>query len=561
MAWPVVTVPSGGLPVTEAGSFGAPVEEALNGFGTPVTFVTSGGLPVSKGGLALLRGVIASGYVYLSFPWSLSEDAIARVTYDQGGPSFTSNDPVGPEGIRVVSKGALGPTAWAASTKYIASEGDDSPPLNYNGTYIAGHHGAARVMRMSSPAHGRTVADVGFEWTNASVTWTMLRVVDANTLDFISANTTGDNALWGYVTTAPTGTLTPLSGTNPITIVGTPSVVQLIPAIRPVSKVLLADGQVVTGGSFTAQRFQIQEVYDVMNVESVANYVRGGRPWAAQPAFNDASIQAQCRCTYNWTWERNGSLTLDAPPIHWYQPVDISSARGGYVGVTQLTMLNPGSWDPSTETLSLFIPRFGNLTGTLKTWNFSNEEIISGSFEALNLSSTAWTAPGNPPNRMCLINKTTGGVRQRGLAHGYSRLSTPGNAMGSYATRTGSTSALRKTYPAALTGASAVLGGSNTVPANFDLNAKAYRIPYNLEALPEATTAAVRLYDGGAEVILDFLQNVSNYSIPLPSGLNGKPATVLNSDGGFSLDTPVVSNDQIRVTVTGGKGSGEVKIG
>jgi hypothetical protein len=50
VAWPIVTVTSGGIPVTEAtNGFGTPVEEAANGFGTAVTFVESGGLPVLGG--------------------------------------------------------------------------------------------------------------------------------------------------------------------------------------------------------------------------------------------------------------------------------------------------------------------------------------------------------------------------------------------------------------------------------------------------------------------------------------------------------------------------------
>lgn len=49
MAWPVVTVPSGGIPVTDVSAtngLGTPVEEAANGYGTAVTYVESGGLPV-----------------------------------------------------------------------------------------------------------------------------------------------------------------------------------------------------------------------------------------------------------------------------------------------------------------------------------------------------------------------------------------------------------------------------------------------------------------------------------------------------------------------------------
>lgn len=52
MGWPVVTVSSGGIPVTDVSgtnSIGIPVEEAANGFGTPVTYVASGGLGVLGG--------------------------------------------------------------------------------------------------------------------------------------------------------------------------------------------------------------------------------------------------------------------------------------------------------------------------------------------------------------------------------------------------------------------------------------------------------------------------------------------------------------------------------
>lgn len=53
MAWPIVKVPSGGIPVTEVtNGFGTPVEIASNGFGTAVTVVADGGIPViGSGGL------------------------------------------------------------------------------------------------------------------------------------------------------------------------------------------------------------------------------------------------------------------------------------------------------------------------------------------------------------------------------------------------------------------------------------------------------------------------------------------------------------------------------
>ena len=51
MAWSVVTVASGGMPVVDVTvkndpKIGKPVTEALNGRGTPVTKVLSGGMAV-----------------------------------------------------------------------------------------------------------------------------------------------------------------------------------------------------------------------------------------------------------------------------------------------------------------------------------------------------------------------------------------------------------------------------------------------------------------------------------------------------------------------------------
>src|SRR4051812_35282007 len=53
MAWPVVPVASGGIPVTEAAK-GTPYDEATNGFGVAVTF-GSYGAPVTS-----LRGTYTS---------------------------------------------------------------------------------------------------------------------------------------------------------------------------------------------------------------------------------------------------------------------------------------------------------------------------------------------------------------------------------------------------------------------------------------------------------------------------------------------------------------------
>lgn len=60
MGWPVVTVASGGIPVTTAtNGYGTPITEAANGLGIAVTFVASGGLPVVGGG-GVLPGTLSA---------------------------------------------------------------------------------------------------------------------------------------------------------------------------------------------------------------------------------------------------------------------------------------------------------------------------------------------------------------------------------------------------------------------------------------------------------------------------------------------------------------------
>jgi hypothetical protein len=64
MGWPVVTVVSGGISVTDnsALGYGIPVEEAVNGRGTAVTYVTNGGIAVVGGaGIRLSAASFTAG--------------------------------------------------------------------------------------------------------------------------------------------------------------------------------------------------------------------------------------------------------------------------------------------------------------------------------------------------------------------------------------------------------------------------------------------------------------------------------------------------------------------
>ncbi len=82
MAWPVVIVTSGGIPVTTASNgFGLPYEEATNGFGISVTFVASGGLPVVLGGAGTTPPTLVNLVLTMDPAWT-SADATPDFVLD-----------------------------------------------------------------------------------------------------------------------------------------------------------------------------------------------------------------------------------------------------------------------------------------------------------------------------------------------------------------------------------------------------------------------------------------------------------------------------------------------
>lgn len=107
MAWPIVKVASGGIPVTESlNGLGASVEVAANGYGTPVTVVAAGGLPVvGTGG--------GSGPVTDPIVQSINADGWSVTTTNN--PPTMDPDGAGAKFVYVIRKGyddAANVTTW-----------------------------------------------------------------------------------------------------------------------------------------------------------------------------------------------------------------------------------------------------------------------------------------------------------------------------------------------------------------------------------------------------------------------------------------------------------------
>lgn len=97
MSTPIVIVPTGGIPITEAtNGLGMPVTVAANGFGIPVTIVPSGGMPVVGSQLIQLSNVTIPGTATIG-------TTIGALSVLNGSGSYTYTLTSNPGGLFAIS--------------------------------------------------------------------------------------------------------------------------------------------------------------------------------------------------------------------------------------------------------------------------------------------------------------------------------------------------------------------------------------------------------------------------------------------------------------------------
>ena len=464
------------------------------------------------------------------------------------GTAFT-NDTVNVQGARTcdntLSK-LSNVAAWNTGT-ILAQQGDSSAPIQYNGTYIGGNHGAYVVKEITATGHGKTVVDIGSEWTDSLPRkWYLMRIVDANKLWFVSENLSVAPA-WSFSLTITGSTLNhsaSATNTGAITVVSSVGT-QLWPALQSQTKKIMLDGitELTVDGTYLCTTLDIVNSYTIPNVAAVLTYVRSLVGGATQPSFIDSSIAPDVSRTITYRYAENGSCSI-IDSVRNYNQLTLN-----YFGGTQAEPL-----EYTGKQLWQYIPRVSPIVGTVKTWDFINQENISGTFEALTLGLSKFTDVNNPPDRMAQIVKTAG-VSNFGMMIGFS----PVRSVGLPATRktliseSNFVSAIRKQYLKALNGGGSAFTG-NVLPVNSMYDMVVYRAYWSAETCPDAT-AFIWFRDGkNIIVIADFHQSVSFSKLPLPEYFSGLDVTVIDKTASLTLHGNNVLNDGLLVTVTGGYG-------
>ncbi|MDP9990870.1 hypothetical protein J2W28_002040 [Variovorax boronicumulans] len=475
--------------------------------------------------------------VYLRGSLDDTWDILQRISLVNGANSTTNV--LGAR--RILKTGAAdNQTAWN-SGEIMGSQGDSSAPMNYNGTYIGANHGANFVQLVQATGHGKSVQDVGSDWTDsASVHWRILKIVDANYLWLLPENT-AVYPKWAFPTSISGATLSHVANAaHPATInMISATLAQLTPCLKGHAVRLFLDGanEITADGLYRGTTLDVVNTYEITNPADVGAFVGSQVGSSTQPSFLDASIDTDVRRTITYRYAENGSCSVIEGDLA------LEEITLGYVGGTQMEALNF-----TGKQLIQHIPRTLPIPGGLKTWNFAAREDISGAFEQLVVTKLRWADPDNPPDRMSQI-VMQGGVPQFGAMVGLSPVRSVGlpSKRKDLVTEACFLSSAKKQYP------KAIMGGVRPKGSYFEV--VTFRAYWSGAANPDAT-AFCWYRDGKAVmVVADFHKVVSLSRLPLPQQLVGldvelvdkTPSMTLHGDG-------VVTSSGILVSCSGPSG-------
>ncbi len=292
---------------------------------------------------------------------------------------------------------------------------DETAPPHFSTTYLGGNHGVSFGVRISSPGHGKTYGDIGSVWTDSEgIQWTLVRVLNANELLFLSDGDKNSVGNWTFAKTITGSTLTYnpsydnnfALNTTAITVASVLETgVQLQPAIgnRVQKMFVYRDGEVEEyvdvddireGFSVNCNKIVLQETYDIMDPSKIGYHLRQYRPEGGYTAPADIAEGGTPIMHYKQTItiHEDGDVIIDfdhelletTRNFHYYgyQYYEKADVFGGGVyryipGVKDL--VQDGTTYEFTKPYLMTNNHFPGYTITTKDWadeNFAPDRII-----------------------------------------------------------------------------------------------------------------------------------------------------------------------------------------
>lgn len=427
-----------------------------------------------------------------------------------------------------------------ATGQVLVNSGDDSTPVHYNGTYIGANHGAFIVQQVVSTGHGKTAADVGSVFNNNAIDYTLMRVVDANTLWFISDNIS-TTSTWKHVTTAISGTLVHQSGGSTSNVVITSCTInQLTCALNNQVKLAMLNGSeaITADGIYKCDYLTIDNVYNIMNPTAIATYLRGRVGTATEQPFAVNSIAADMRVQVRYEYAFNGSCNITTNLLA-LQDVLLT-----FAGIHQASVLTY-----TGNTLHQYISKVKPVVAGGVTYDVANVADISGTLSAgIILTPSTWLYPDDAPDKFVQIVRQ-GGVNRFGQILGYSR--TRGRTvreLRANASEAGFVHTSKKMYP------KAVLGNQfagNILTRGTGLSFAAYRAMFDYTLVSDCTAFTWYVDNGDVFVVYDTHVAVTMKALPIPQDFRGRTVSVVEKSSSVTLHDDIVGYDGVYVSSTG----------
>jgi hypothetical protein len=448
-------------------------------------------------------------------------------------------------------------TSWDGTTYHYTD--DDAYPLNYNGTYMGGNHGPNCCRNVTITGHDKATADLGSIWQDAGTKqWTLVRIVDANTLQFCPEFTVSSDS-WAFSTTIGAAPLSHVSGaTHTGDIAFTASVVsELLPCVKTVVTTILKDGvtdisvdgiDAMTSNVFECDFIDIKQTYSIPDPRTIPTYMQANVGKTIAEAIVDSSVTADVNVAITYRFYSNGTCVV------YHTVTAVNKVNTVLFGGVQSIALNYGT---ASRKLLEYIPRAKSFVGSTATWDFKTPSLISGTFEEINLTSARWEDANKPPFRFTQVLEASDDTKLIGFTLGYSldktitidsvRKNNLAGLQGAFNMPASS----RKQYP--------VAEYATSLSAAAYINALCYRSYFDPNGIQGATVFEYHQEGESLIVDIDFNQTVSDITFELPSGWYGKTVTILDSAGTITVSN-TVGLDGITVSVTD-YGSATLKIG
>lgn len=429
---------------------------------------------------------------------------------------------------------------------------DNGPPLKLNGQYVGGGHGLAAAATITKTGHGLTNADVGDVGTISGVSWVLTKIVDANTLQVVAANTGASLDRW-FISGA-------LTATGTITFAGAGAVAytartatQVWPLAQDLTHEIMLDDvtPITADGVYNGDSVTVRERYGIPNPARWLAALISEKGTATPKALNDPAIPTQVYVDQSWRFDRFGSMVGYNNTLFAQEANLPTTGSYSYVGAWQHQTIFKAS-----HTLWQYVP---DLSGTVGGYDLKAGADITANASTVTVLTSHASDPTDPPSHFAQYLKLSG-TPVYGLATGYMRT----KGAGVPATRAQNfnvwqLSTSEKQYPVAWDGDRYA---SDNIPAGTMLSTAFWDMAYDMADYPTHTVDAVYEDDGKVYRVIDIHATVSFYSVPMPAELVGKPVTVISKSSSLTLHTDAfVPSGGLMVSITGGWGRLIAEIG